>query len=266
MTMTGVCSRSARSKACAPMREAFGGVGGEQQHVLGVAVRGVGAGDDVGLLRARRHAGRGPAALDVEQHHRHLGEVGEPQELAHQRDAGAGRGRERARAVPAAADGDADGGKLVLRLHDAVEPPAVLGRAQAPGVLLVGLGERRRRRDRIPGAHGGAGVDGAEPRRVVAGHQDLALGALGMAHVDRQRAIEMLGRVVAPQRHRLHVGGDELLLALELVGDRAFQNLEVDVEQRRQRADIDHVLEQLALARCRSTWRRTSRRWARRGR
>ena len=102
-----------------PQREALGRVLREQQHVLGVAVRGIGARQDVGLLRARRHAGRGAAALDVEQHDRHLGEVGKPQELAHQRDAGARRGGERARAVPAAADGNADGRQLVLGLHDA---------------------------------------------------------------------------------------------------------------------------------------------------
>ena len=57
----------------------------------------------------------------------------------------------------------------------------------------------------------------------------------------------MPGGVVAPQRHRLHVGGNQLLLALELVGDCGFEDLEIDVEQRRQRADIDHVLEQLPL-------------------
>ena len=230
-------------------REAFRRVGGEQQHVLGVAVRGVGAGDDVGLLRARRHARRGAAALDVEQHHRHLGEVGEPQELAHQRDAGAGGGRERARAVPAAADGDADGRQLVLRLHDAEQPPPVLGDAQALGVALVGLGQRGRRRDRIPRAHGRAGVEGAEAGGVVAGHEDLALGAFRVAQADRQRAIEVLERVVAAQRDGLHVGRHQLLLALELVGDRALEDVQVHVEQGGERAHVDHVLEQLALAR-----------------
>ena len=69
----------------------------EQQHVLGVAVRGVGAGQDVGLLGARRHAGRGAAALDVEDHRRDFGEIGEADELLHQRDAGA-RGAVKARA------------------------------------------------------------------------------------------------------------------------------------------------------------------------
>ena len=100
--------------------EALGRVLGEQQHVLGVAVRGVGAGEEVGLLGARRHAGRRAAALHVEDHRRDLGEVGEADELLHQRDAGAGGGGEGARAVPAGADHDADRGELVLGLDDGV--------------------------------------------------------------------------------------------------------------------------------------------------
>ena len=46
--------------------EGFARVLGKQQHVLGVAVGGVGAGDDVALLRTGRHAGRGAGALHVE--------------------------------------------------------------------------------------------------------------------------------------------------------------------------------------------------------
>ena len=56
--------------------EALLGVRREQQHVLGVAVRGVRAEQDVALLRARRHAGRGPDALHVEDHRGNLGVVG----------------------------------------------------------------------------------------------------------------------------------------------------------------------------------------------
>ena len=88
MTKIGVCSRSARSKACAPQLERLGRIFREQQHVLGVAVRGIGAGDDVALLRARRHAGRGPGALHVEHHRWNFGEIGEAEKLLHQRDAG----------------------------------------------------------------------------------------------------------------------------------------------------------------------------------
>ncbi len=47
----------------------------EQHHVLGVAVRGIAAGDDVALLRARRHARGGAGALDVHDHGRDFGKV-----------------------------------------------------------------------------------------------------------------------------------------------------------------------------------------------
>ena len=42
---------------------------------------------------------------------------------------------------------------------------------------------------------------------------------------------------------------DQLVLALELLADQLLDLGRVHVEQRRQRADIDDVLEQLALAR-----------------
>ncbi len=45
------------------------------------------------------------------------------------------------------------------------------------------------------------------------------------------------------------VGVEQLLLALELLGDELLDRCDVHVEQRRQRADIHDVLEQLALAR-----------------
>ena len=70
ITKTGVCSRSARSNACAPNSKHSFGSSGKQQHVLGVAVRRIRAGQEVGLLRARRHAGRRAAALHVEEHRR----------------------------------------------------------------------------------------------------------------------------------------------------------------------------------------------------
>ena len=116
----------------------------------------------IALLRARRHAGRRAGALHVEDHRGDLGEIGEPEEFLHQRDAGPGGGREGARAVPRRADHHADRGELVLGLHD--------GEAVLPGVgidpiarAISGerLGERRGRRDRIPGAHRGAAIDGA---------------------------------------------------------------------------------------------------------
>ena len=56
-------------------------------------------------------------------------------------------------------------------------------------------------------------------------------------------------RPVAAELQRVDVGVEQLLLALELLADQLLDLGDIDVEQRRQRADIDDVLEQLALAR-----------------
>ena len=126
--------------------EGLAGAVGQQQHMLGVAVRSEGAGQHVRLLRARRHAGRGPAALDVEHHRRNFGEIGEAEKLLHQRDARPGRRGEGAGAVPAGADHHADRGDLVLGLNDRVA--LLAGRLVDPqprAILLERLGERGRR-------------------------------------------------------------------------------------------------------------------------
>ena len=80
--------------------ERFRRVFREQQDVLGVAVRSIGAGDDVALLGARRHAGRWTGALHVHDHGGNFGEIRQADEFRHQRDAGAGSCGEGARAVP----------------------------------------------------------------------------------------------------------------------------------------------------------------------
>jgi hypothetical protein len=61
--------------------EGFGRVFRKQQHMLGVAMRSIGAGDDVALLGSRRHAGRGTGALHVDDHCRDLGEIGQADEF-----------------------------------------------------------------------------------------------------------------------------------------------------------------------------------------
>ena len=116
---TGVWKRSARSNDFDRELEALGRIRREQQDVFGVAVRGVGALQNIALLRARGHAGGRADALHVDDHRRNLGVVGQAQQLVHQRNAGAGGRRERARAVPGRADHHADGGQFVLGLQDA---------------------------------------------------------------------------------------------------------------------------------------------------
>jgi hypothetical protein len=55
--------------------------------------------------------------------------------------------------------------------------------------------------------------------------------------------------VVAPQVQGPDVGIEQHLLALVLLGKELFEHLGLDIEQHRQRAHVDDVLEQLALAR-----------------
>jgi hypothetical protein len=222
----------------------------EQQHVLGVAVRGIGTGDQVALLGAGRHAGRGPGALHVEQYRRNLGKIGKPEELLHQRDAGAGGGGESARAVPGGADHHADRSELVLGLHD--RDLALLGRRIDPQPLAMankGVGERGGGRDRIPRADGGAAIDRAECRGRIALDEDAIADFVAALELEPDRAFEIHQRPVAAEVERVHVGTDQLFFRLELLVDELLDHLDVHVEQRRQRADIDDVLEQLALAR-----------------
>jgi len=217
--------------------------------VLGVAVRGVGAGEHVGLLRARRHAGRRAAALDVDQHRRDLGEVGETDELGHQRDAGAGGGGERARAVPAGADDHADRCQLVLGLDNAVALLATdrVG-TQLLGIALEGFGDRRGGGDRVPGADRRATVDAAERGGTVAVGEDHVADTVAALDLEGDR-LQVLAGVVAAEVECLQVGVEKLLLALVLFAEELLDFLWVDVEQRRQGADVDDVLEQLPFAR-----------------
>jgi hypothetical protein len=55
--------------------------------------------------------------------------------------------------------------------------------------------------------------------------------------------------MVVTDVQRLEVRGDQLVLAAELLADQLLDLLDGDIEQGRQRADIDDVLEQLPLAR-----------------
>ena len=226
----------------------------EKQHVLGVAVARVGAGEDVGLLRARRHARRRPAALHVDDRHRNLGEIREPDEFLHERDAGAGGRGKGARAVPPRPDGDAHRSELVLALHDGeLVLAGFLVHSQLRAVLLKGFGERRGRRDRVPGAHRRPAVDAAERRGGVALDEDLVAHDIGLAfqgpHADAQGAFQVLERIGAPELQRVQVGLQERFLALVLLADQLGDHQRVDAEQRRERPDVDDVLEELALAR-----------------
>ena len=112
-----------------------------------------------------------------------------------------------------------------------------------------GVRQRRRRRDRIPGADGGAAIDRAERGGAVALDEDAVADLVGFLDPQADRAFQVLQRPVAAEMQRVDVRGQQLFLALVLLADQLLDQLRVHVEQRAQRAEIDDVLEQLALAR-----------------
>src|SRR3546814_13027879 len=92
-----------------------------------------------------------------------------------QRDAGAGRRGERACAIPAGTDHDADRSDLVLGLDhgEAVAAGARID-AQLLAVILERPGQRRRWRDRVPGADRRAAIPPTQPRGGLALAHDSA--------------------------------------------------------------------------------------------
>ena len=147
------------------------------------------------------------------------------------------------------ADHHADGGEFVLGLDDRVFGLAVLGDAQLAAMLGESVRQRRGGRDRIPGADRRAAIDRAERGGRIAFDEDAVADLVGFLDADRQRAFQVGFRPVAAEMQRVHVGRDQLVLALVLLADQLLDRGGVHVEQGREHADIDDVLEQLALAR-----------------
>jgi hypothetical protein len=115
-------------------------------------------------------------------------------------------------------------------------------------VALKCFGDRRRRGDRIPRTDRRAAIDAAKRGGAVAIDEDAVADTVAALDLERDR-LEVLACVVAAEFERLDVGVEQLLLALVLFAEELLDFGRVDVEQGRQRADIDDVLEQLALAR-----------------
>ena len=88
--------------------ETFARVFRKQQHLLGIAMRCIGAGQYIRLLGTRWHAGGRSAALHIKNHRRYFGKIRQPDEFLHQRYAGAGSTGKRAGAIPSCTDHHAD--------------------------------------------------------------------------------------------------------------------------------------------------------------
>ena len=159
-------------------------------------------------------------------------------------------GGEGARAVPARAQDHADGGDLVLGLHDGGLDFARFGvGAELLAVGLEGLGHRGGRRDGVPGAHGGAAVDHAQCRGGIALDKDAITHGVGPLHAQAQAVLgQVLARELGARAQGLHVAVQQLFLALVLFGEQGFDDGQLDLHQLGQRAQHEDVLEQRALA------------------
>src|SRR5207302_7820042 len=116
-------------------------------------------------------------------------------------------GGERARAVPAGTDHDSYGGELVLRLDDGeLVLAGALIDAQLRAVEGERFGERRGRCDRVPGAHRRAAVDAAERGGGVAVDEDLVADVVGALHLQAERVLQVLARVIQAELERVEVG------------------------------------------------------------
>ena len=247
-TNTGVWNRSARSNASiAIVKHSSIEPGSSRMCRVSPCDRPAGE-RDVLLRGARRQAGGRADALDVEDHRGNLGEVGQAGELGHQRDAGAGGRGHRARARPAGADHHADRRELVLGLHDR---EGGLARLRVDAVLAQvvdqRLAERRRRRDRIPGDDGDAGQQAAERGGGVAVDQDLAGGLVHPLDAERVRLRRGWPAAQAkPASSAPMFSCQRLGLLAELLGERLLHLVQLDVEQVREDAVVDHVADEPA--------------------
>ena len=225
--------------------------GGRDEHdLLGVTVGEHGGRQQIALRRACRKSRRRAHALDVEHHARHLGVVRQSGELAHERDAGAGRGRHRPRTRPPRADHHPDGGDLVLRLHDRV------GRLSGFRILAVLLEiaderfwKRRRGSNRIPRDDGHARHHAAKRRRGIPLDQDhpgRLVYRLGPIRIALDQVLLGVGRTGL---ERGHVQLDRFLLLAHLSLERVLHLRQVDVQELRQHAVVNHVLHEPAQLR-----------------
>ena len=213
--------------------------------MFGVAVGGMGAGEQVRLLGAGGHAGGRPHPLHIDEHRRNFGEVGQAKQLGHQRDARARGGGEGAGPVPRGADDDADGRQFVLGLDDGHPHPAGIRLHPVfPGVVTEGLDDRGGRGDRVPADHGGAAVQGAERGGGVAVHDDGVAHPVALPYLEPAGVREVAAGVGVADLQGVDVGLGQPGVLFELAAQAVGEHRQFHVEERGQGADVEDVLEQ----------------------
>ena len=219
---------------------------GQQNQVLGIAVGEEGRRKQIGLLGARGHTRRRPAALHDDDDAGNLGVVAQAAELGHQRHAGAGGRGHGARARPACAQHHADGGQLVLGLHHGKGRLAFRRHAQLLEQVGGRLDHRGGGRNGVPGDHRHAGKDRAHAAGRVAVDDDLARGFVHPLDEERVPLGQILLGIVEAGFDGAEVQIEDLLLLGELPAQAALHHAQIDGQQLGDDAHVDHVLDQLA--------------------
>ena len=156
----------------------------------------------VGLLGLGRQAGRGAAALGVDDHTGDLRRAGVAEHLRHQRQARARGRRHRLDPGVGGAEHRGERGDLVLALDRDAADLRQLRRQP-----LEDVGGRR---DRVAGEVPHPGGDGPEGDRLVARHEDAVL--LHLDRVDDRERADQVGALVMAGAERGDVGVGHALL------------------------------------------------------
>ena len=147
-------------------------------------------------------------------------------------------------AVPSGAQHHADRRQFVLGLDHAVIARAVLRGAEPGAEAPKSVHQRRRGRDRIPGPERGPGINAAQGGGRVAVDDDVGARSLHATRHEGQGAIEVLPRVVVTQADGDLIGLQQRLLASEGLPQQFPDDVQVQLQQRRQHAHVGDVLHQ----------------------
>ena len=121
--------------------------------------------------------------------------------------------------------------------------------AEAGAKTAKRVHQRSGRRNRVPGAERGAGINAAQGRSRIAVDDDLRARPVHRAGRERQRAVQVLAGVVVTQADGDLIGLQQRLLTGERLPQQLPDDVEIELQQRGQHAHVGDVLHQDARAR-----------------
>ena len=202
------------------------------------------------MLGPRRHPGRWPGPLNVDQHGRHLGKIAKAEEFVHQAEARpAGRGK-RTSTVPIRTHHHTDRSQFVFGLDDRV---VIFASDRVDtifsGIFCKGIDNRSRWRDRVPCGNRRSAIYRPETTCRIAAKKYLAAKQIASLNPDIERIFEICLHVIDAHLQGFDIRLDQFFLAFELLADQAFEHRKLDIAQRRDRSNIDNILKKLPLTR-----------------